>query len=98
MLNDKEYQLESFKDIYVDTCEYCLNLDSVKLFQFFNDNNLKFNTTGEDMNRSRQIPGTTYFIETNLSGKDVLMRTKKLLIFFNLDLNNAYYLVIKKSK
>lgn len=98
VLNDKEYQLESFKDIYVDTCEYCLNLDSVKLFQFFNDNNLKFNTTGEDMNRSRQIPGTTYFIETNLSGKDVLMRTKKLLIFFNLDLNNAYYLVIKKSK
>lgn len=98
VLNNQEYQLESFKDIYVDTCEYCLNLDSVKLFQFFNDNHLQFNTTGNDFTRSRQIPGTNYFIETNLSGKDILMWTKKLLLFFNIDLNNVYYLIMKKNK
>lgn len=98
VLNNQEYQLESFKDIYVDTCEYCLNLDSVKLFQFFNDNHLQFNTTGNDLTRSRQIPGTNYFIETNLSGKDILMWTKKLLVFFSIDLNNVYYLIMKKNK
>ena len=98
VLNDKEYQLESFKDMYVDTCEYCLGLDSAKLFQFFNDNHLQFNTTGNDLTRSRQIPGTNYFIETNLSGKDVLAWTKKLLLFFSIDLSNVYYLVVKRNK
>ena len=88
ILNNKEYNIGSWKELYKEISFYIYNLNPLEYNNFIKIN--KFNYNGIKIEKDSFQLGE-YNIYTNLSVETILTRLRKLLEYMDIDLENIIF-------